>query len=733
MSNKKMLLEYINSKTNDVDNLPGIVYKAVDTIGGEIPFNLKLAITLSELITFVSHLRVPIKLYDGTLVPVNAIVFALSASGTSKDKSLNAVRKALQEAYDLLEEERVTLAQEAAVRKAQATTGTSDDWQQYYNKPKPLQAGLGTAEGLVQHFSDIATNPIGAGSIMTSEIGSELQSNANISEIIKTISVAYDLGNVPAKIIKSSENQTNPLKTFPVNALFFGSQEGLLFNNEIKSKFKLAFNTQLARRSIFTYSPDPPERIGFNSIEELYDYRNKERDRVLKAQEIITEASLEILNRKPKKPLVFSDGASKLFDVYLEYNSIRSEELTNKYPITKLSQKHKQWSALKLAAAYALLDASDTLEEKHYALAINTVELLSKDLQNFEKELIKEPYEQLVHVCKKNEEDGKYAISLHDLKKLSYINGSGATRAKLEELVLMANSYDSLGSYEATAEGIEYKAISKTDVVGVSYILFDTDKKDGEFKEYAANRCAKGYEFYETEFEELSLLLQDNAVYSPFRFTDGVRHKDNVTGGAKFLVLDVDKSFLTHEEAHILLNSYNHHISVTSDPENDYKFRVLLEFDSPVDVDDMTWKAMLSVVGEDLGFVVDLLPKSQIFFSFSGRSVLSQLDANTLPSKGLIEKARIIIKDKPKPATALPPKERQNKLEDVRQTFSFAFEAEQGERSIKMYRALAYAIDLGADAEYLENLASEINDYWAVPMDNVRLTNTLLNPALRRL
>jgi len=91
------------------------------------------------------------------------------------------------------------------------------------------------------------------------------------------------------------------------------------------------------------------------------------------------------------------------------------------------------------------------------------------------------------------------------------------------------------------------------------------------------------------------------------------------------------------------------------------------------------------------------------------------------------------MKDKPKPAASLPAKDKSLKLNDPRETFSFAFEAEQGERSTKIYRALAYAVDLGADEDYIISLAKEINTYFVHPMDDDRLERTLITPALRRL
>ena len=55
MSTKKLLDDYIKARTTKLDTYPDIVRKGMDTIQGNIPFKLKLAITLSELITFSSH------------------------------------------------------------------------------------------------------------------------------------------------------------------------------------------------------------------------------------------------------------------------------------------------------------------------------------------------------------------------------------------------------------------------------------------------------------------------------------------------------------------------------------------------------------------------------------------------------------------------------------------------------------------------------------------------------
>ena len=552
-------------------------------------------------------------------------------------------------------------------------------------------------------------------------------------DIIKTVAEAYDLGNIQIKIIKSAENQTSAVKNLPVNALFFGSQEAILFNNDIKNKFRLVFNTQLARRSIFAFTPEVPAVLQIESIEELYQMKEKERERVLAAQQSLNALTANLVESTTQEPLEVTPDANKLFDVYMEYNAILSNEMSNKFQISKLSRKHKQWLALKLSGSYAILTGESIITERIYSYAINTVEMLSPMMSEFEKELVKEPYELLADMCRYSSEEGTFFISLHELRKMAYITGS-ASKSKVEELATLANSYDENGAYSVHEGGIQYKELVKTDIVGVSYKVFQTQSTDGaEIKEYMSRNSKDGYEFYETNFEELELLLKENAVYCSFAFTNGVRKKENLYGGTKFVVLDIDKSMLTDEEAHVLLNEYNHYIVRTSNPDNEFKFRVILELDSVVDIDERLWKAFTEELAQEMGLEIDVLPQSQIFLSFANRNILTQLEGKTVKTKFILENAAVRMKDKPKPASTLPTKEKSLKLDDPRETFNFAFEAEKGERSISIYKALAYAIDLGANEEHITKLAHEINDYWLEPMDKDRLERTLITPALRRI
>jgi hypothetical protein len=112
---------------------------------------------------------------------------------------------------------------------------------------------------------------------------------------------------------------------------------------------------------------------------------------------------------------------------------------------------------------------------------------------------------------------------------------------------------------------------------------------------------------------------------------------------------------------------------------------------------------------------------------------MKQLKGKTLKTKYLLDAATNRKKNRPKPARDLPSKDKIASLKDPRETFNYAFNVEKGERSITMCRCLRHAVDLGADEEYIRNLATEINEYWVDSLEEDRLQRTLVIPALRRI
>jgi hypothetical protein len=298
-------------------------------------------------------------------------------------------------------------------------------------------------------------------------------------------------------------------------------------------------------------------------------------------------------------------------------------------------------------------------------------------------------------------------MNLHNLRKLGFIPMRGQSLTNMKELVKLANSYDETGTYSLKNDCITYKEIKKSDKILVSYLECTGTK------EQRARKCVDGYQCDEFEFSDLKELLEGDYAYSPFKFINGIRGKENIISGCKWIVLDIDSSEITDEEAHVLLSDINHYVVRSSNKNNPNKFRVLIELDAEVDIQDIKWKPFIEAISTDLGLTADGLPKSQIFFSYSGRNILSTLDGTPLATKPYLDVIANLQDRKPKKLTK---NSCNTMLNDPFNTFDKAFNAQDGEGRRRIIWALRYARELGATKEYCHNLLDQIVDYWVFPL-----------------
>ena len=755
--------------------LPPILKQIVDANPNpKIPYRMKLTIAVSELVLFASHLRRNILHWNGSSIPINAISFAIAGSGDGKDSAVSAARKCFKTGYSILETKRKDLAKVRAQQAARADgKENADEWdtyKEYYHTPNPLFVAPSTAEGFIQHLNDLDSAGIGAGYTQSGEFGAELVSGGLIVENIKLLSEIYDEGNKEVKVLKARENQSKEIKSLPVSALYMGSQDNLLYDDTIKKVFRREFSTKLARRSYFMFFPETIKPLSFtsepNPAQALLTYKRKLEDDAVAARAVVDGIVSEIAKEAVKgagKPLAISEEVRDLFTLYEAYNDEMADTIKAQYPISKLVRKHLQWKALKLAGAIAIFSGRTQVTKSDYISAISYGEMLNDDMQKFELELVKEPYEVFVDFMHKTAIDGKSQLGLHTLRKLGYIATTGIAHNKMKELVVLAASYDKTGVYTVCEEGICYEEVQLTDVAGVSYLEVDNSEvmraiannlgkeKISRAKQQVAGTAANGYEFYETDFAELGEMLEEDLAYSPFRFmtkeegakydeekqpnaTGGIRGRDNIIGGCKWIYLDIDDSTITDEEAHFMLQDINHHIARTSNADNEFKFRVLIELDGIADIPDIQWPHFIKSISDSLSLKADKLPKSQIAFAYAGRNVLSVTDAEPLAIKEHIMSATTTEPrtEAKKPTTA----QAKALLDDELTTFRFAFEAESGEGSRMMIRAAKWAFkDLGATTEETIDLMHRINQHWEAttgdPMPEDRLEATIISQIKR--
>lgn len=712
--------------------LPPVVRQIVDSINApNIPYRMKLTIAASELVLFASHLRRNIHHWNGSFIPINSISFVISGSGSGKDSSVSAARKCFSEGYKVIETKRKEVATQKAITAAMlAGKQNPSEWENYkdyYSAPNPLFVAPSTSEGFIQHLNDLDAAGIGAGFMYSGEIGAEMANSSVIIDNIKLIAEIYDEGTKEVKVLKNRENQSKEIKGLPVSALFVGSQDNILYDESTKKVFRREFSTKLARRSFFNFSPNMVEPVSYTSVNEMLEAETLAENHSITSRNTVQQLVKKLAEVSVKgagQPLKVSPDVRALFLKYKRYNEELSQTINPQYPISKLVRSHMQWKALKFSGALAIFAGHSSIELSDYIAAISYCEMLDEDMKLFETELVKEPYEIFVDFMHSQSVDGKASIGLHALRKLGYIPTSGTPTTKMKELIHLATSYDKDGIYTICDDGICYESIIKTDMIGASFMSVSGTKEDRQ------KQCASGYEYYQTTFDELSLMLAEDLAYSPFQFKDGVRGKDNILGGCKWIYLDIDESNITDEECHFILQDINHHIARTSDASNPFKFRVLLELDAVVDLPDLQWRPFIKSIAESLQLKVDALPKSQIAFSYSGRNILSTIGKSPIEVKEhlLVATAVDHKPDLPKPTSA----QARALLADELTTFSYAFECpynESGSRAL--IRAAYHARDLGMPIKDITELMYRINDYWDSPMDHSRLDETIISQIKR--
>ena len=132
-----------------------------------------------------------------------------------------------------------------------------------------------------------------------------------------------------------------------------------------------------------------------------------------------------------------------------------------------------------------------------------------------------------------------------------------------------------------------------------------------------------------------------------------------------------------------------------------------------------------------MGLPADILPQSQIYFSFSNRPVLTNLHGDTVKVRDYVMYAKEKEADKDVDRIKSVSTTQKNQLLDnPTETFWYAYNCEKGKRSLSLYKAARHAMDLGASLTYTLGLLEEINEYVVEPLPSERF-NSLKDQVIR--
>lgn len=726
----ELLTQEVNRLGLFEGNIPEIYEKMVRSIPSQtIPDKMKMALVMSEVMTYTSEFRTSIRHWNGSLIPINAITFCIAKSGASKDSSARAIRKCFEAFYDDLDgirERRADLLAEYKCKKAKETT-TEEHKAKYYIPPNPLFLATSTAEGFIQHLNDMDELKLGSGYIKAGEFGQELISNPNMTDMLSLLSECYDTGDKELKAIKDRKSLSKEVKAMPVNALFLGSQDNILYDKSVKDKFRLQFSTKLARRSTFVFCNDPEVQKEYDTVEQIIqEEMDNDDNAVLARKEVIEylsnnhEKLRDMLDTKERE-LVFTEEARKLYTLYKRYCEEDAANISMEYPLTKLTRTHLHWKAFKLAGALALMDVNNrglSIDVKHVRAAIEFEEYIYPDIRKFEDELAKDNYEMMASYCHSYCIKHELDLPLHMLKKLGFIEGK-IGKDTLPNLIAMMKSIDPMSVYieNDSPVGIHFSEVIFDHQIGFSY------KPCSGTKQERASKCADGFVYYKRPFEKLCNMLDTDGVYTPFEFKNGKRNGQNIVGGTKWICFDVDNSDIPLEDVHDMLGDVYHIITTTSDPNNSYKFRLLVELKQYVDLPSECWIRFEELVANRLQIKADLLPQSQIFFSYQSEEACIYFNnaGEPLDVEYEIEESKKRKLKEKKPTKT----ECEQLINNPMDTFLPAYQAYQGEGRRKMVWVVRYGKELGMTKDQVIEVLHSINEYWTVPMNDKDFNNIL--------
>jgi len=211
-------------------------------------------------------------------------------------------------------------------------------------------------------------------------------------------------------------------------------------------------------------------------------------------------------------------------------------------------------------------------------------------------------------------------------------------------------------------------------------------------------------------FEQLTQLLSKDYMYSPFPYIGMEQGLHNICGEAQFIILDVD---YTSTDIHARLLQLADEqleciLGTTSDPNNLFKYRVLLPLNRPVTHHE--YRRLVMGVRE-FNLVSDLdrasEKPSQKFYSYK--------DSTVIYNKG----SPLVVDDYLVPEQELVPSQLSCSLElhDILNEFSTYSTAPPGSRTRYLLSAAFQLVERGADDKLLEQVILHLNNSFLIPKD----------------
>jgi len=547
-----------------------------------------------------STMRCTIATHDRGDLPVNMFALNLSTSGSGKGHSTNIIKnqvlhqfrqRFMEETFHVLAEQNLPkLAIKRAARKSVDPDEELIRVQKEFDGIGPLMFSFNeaTVPAIKRLRHKLLMCDAGSLNLQVDEIGLNL---AAAKDALGVFLELYDVGLVEDKLkLSTAENvRTEEIvgKT-PSNMMLFGTPASLLNGGKTEEELYSMLETGYARRCFFGYSAHA-QGDNNQTPEEVYQMlTNKDSNVYLETLADSLEALADIIN--VNKRLVISKETSLLLIEYKIKCEKDALKLTEYEEIKKAELSHRYFKALKLAGAYAFIDDSPELTEKHLYHAIKLAEasgdafgrLLTRDRN----------YVKLAKYVATVKRDITQADMVEDLP---FYRGAQGQKAEMLSLAIAYGYKNNIIIKKSFADGIEFlrgETLKVTDLDKM-VISYSNDMTTDYINEYAP-------------FDQLHKLTQAKGMHwVAHHLNGGYRNEENCIPGFNLAVVDVDGG-VNISTAKLLLKGYKFLLYTTKrNTDEDNRFRVIFPMNYELSLDARDYKEFMASIYSWLPFDVD--------------------------------------------------------------------------------------------------------------------------------
>lgn len=552
-----------------------------------------------------SAMRCQIATPDRGDIPVNLYAINLGTSGSGKGHSTSIMEnevihlfrgRFMEETFPVLAENNLPkLANKRAVRKScdpdEELVRVQKEFENLGNLVFSFDSGTPAAVKQMRHKLLMAD--AGAVNLQIDEIGSNLLGNI---DVLNTFLELYDLGAIKEKITKNtSENVRGEqiIGRTPTNMMLFGTPAKLLNGSKVEEELYSMLETGYARRCFFGYSR-AANKMHDLTAEQVFDLRtDKNQNQFLEDLADQLEHLADMINVN-KRLVMSKETTLTLIEYHLKCER-EAEAMPEHEEIRKAELSHRYFKALKLAGAYAFVDDSPELTDKHLYYAIKLAEesglafeaLLTRD-RNY------------VKLAKYIAAVGKDITQADLVEDLPFYKGPISAKQEMMQLAIAYGYKNNIIIKKSFDDGIEF-------LRGESLKPTDLDQMILTWSDHEAYR----YQNEVAPFDQLHVLTQAPGLHWVNHHLkagdkkEGHRNEENCMPGFNLLVIDVDGG-IQMSTAKLLLKDYKAMFYTTkrhTDEEN--RFRIIFPMNYELKLDAKDFKEFMDNIYEWLPFPVD--------------------------------------------------------------------------------------------------------------------------------